>query len=154
MIIPAVNQCDKKSAFTWITFAALLIADRVTKFLAVFYLSETIHENARFFSLSLHHNHGIAFSLLRGFPTVSLMASILGIAVLGGLCLKNASLRSSKGVLFLWAGAIGNLIDRLRYGYVIDWLYIGLYINLADIWLCTGCLMIFFHFFSLRKSAG
>jgi len=120
--------------------------------LAAFYLPETtVQENARFISLSLHHNLGISFSLLKNFPSASLMVSILGIAILGGLCLKNVSLRSSKGALFLWAGTIGNLIDRLLYGYVIDWLYIGVYINLADIWLCAGCLMIFF---TARKFLG
>ena len=132
------------TTFRWITFAALLITDRTAKLLAVLYLSETVvHGNANFFSLSLYHNHGISFSMLKNFPSVSLAASILGIVVLGIVCLKSVSLRSSTGVIFLWAGAIGNLIDRLLYGYVIDWLYVGIHINLADIWLCAGCLMIF-----------
>ena len=138
------------TAFRWVTFAALLIADRAAKFLLPFYLPETIEnigrESVRFLSLSLHHNHGISFSLLKNFPSASLAASILGVIVLGFLCLKNVSLRSSIGVLFLWAGAIGNLTDRLLYGYVIDWFYIGIYINLADIWLCAGCLMVFSHY--------
>jgi len=50
------------------------------------------------------------------------------------------------GVIFLWAGAICNLTDRLLYGYVIDWLYVGLYVNLADIWLGMGCVMVFLHY--------
>ena len=137
---------NKKPAFRWLAFAVLLLADRAAKFLAVSYLSETIaHENVRFLSLALRHNRGISFSLLENFPSASLAVSFLGVAILGALCLKNAWLRSSKGVLFLWAGAVGNLADRLLYGYVIDWLYIGIYINLADIWLCVGCLMIFYR---------
>ena len=80
--------------------------------------------------------------MLENYPSAGLIASILGIVIFGCLCLKNLSLRSGVGALFLWAGAIGNLTDRLLYGYVIDWLYIGVYINLADIWLCAGCLMI------------
>jgi len=138
---------DEKSiekTFGWIIFTVLLAADRATKFLAVSYLSEAVaQESVRFFSLSLYRNQGISFSLLGGFPAASLTASILGITVLGWLCLKNELFRSSKGVLFLWAGALGNFIDRLLYGYVIDWFYVGVYINLADIWLCAGCLMIF-----------
>ena len=125
-------------------FAALLIADRATKLLAGFYLSETLLKDARFFSLALYHNQGISFSLLKNFPSAGLAASILGVAVLGFLCLKNASVRSMSGVLFLWGGAIGNLTDRLLYGYVIDWFYVGVYINLADIWLCAGCLLVFY----------
>ena len=132
----------------WSTFAALLIIDRAAKLLAAFYLSETIvqEEETRFLSLSLHHNQGISFSLLKNFPSVSLIVSILGIVILGWLCLASVSLRSSKSMPFLWAGAIGNMLDRLLYGYVIDWLYIVVYINLADIWLCAGCLMTFLHY--------
>jgi len=145
------NEKNIKRVAGWLIFTVLLVADRVTKLLADFYLLEpTAQESVRFFSLSLYHNHGISFSLLGNFPSASLMASILGIAILGWLCLKNELFRSSKGVLFLWAGAIGNLIDRLLYGYVIDWFYIGLHVNLADIWLCAGCLMIFYR--SLRDS--
>ena len=125
-------------------FAVLLIADRAAKFLMEFYMPETLGiGNARFFSLSLHHNQGISFSLLKNFPAAGLTMSILGVALLGFLCLKNARLRSMSGVPFLWAGAVGNLADRLLYGYVIDWLYVGMYINLADAWLCVGCLMVF-----------
>jgi len=127
----------------WGVFIVLLATDRFTKLLAVSYLSEAARESVRFFSLSLYRNQGISFSLLADFPLISLIASILGVAVLGWLCIKNDLFRSSKGVLFLWAGAIGNLIDRLLYGYVIDWFFVGVHINLADIWLCVGCLMIF-----------
>ena len=139
----------KKTALRWIFFALLLIADRAVKLLATFYLPETTaQENARFFSLSLQNNQGISFSLLSGFPLVSLVMSILGIAILGFLYLKNAWLRTSVGIMFLWAGAMGNMTDRLLYGYVIDWFYVGVYINLADIWLCVGCLII------LRRAAA
>ena len=138
------NEKSIEKMFGWVIFTVLLAADRATKLLAVFYLSETAaQESVRFFSLSLYRNQGISFSLLGGFPAASLTASILGIMVLGWLCLKNELFRSSKGALFLWAGALGNFIDRLFYGYVIDWFYVGVYINLADVWLCAGCLMIF-----------
>ena len=137
------DRRGKEQAFRWIPFAVLLIADRAAKSLAAFYLAEaTVKEKTRFLSLALHYNQGISFSLLKNFPSVSLTASVLGIVILGALCFKNISLRSSTAVLFLWAGAIGNLTDRLLYGYIIDWLYVGIYINLADIWLCAGCLMI------------
>ncbi|GHV26593.1 hypothetical protein FACS1894167_00150 [Synergistales bacterium] len=68
---------------------------------------------------------------------------LLGIAVLMFLCVKSKMIRSTLGTVFLLAGAAGNLICRLMYGYVVDWIYVGGYINLADIWLCIGSLMIF-----------
>jgi signal peptidase II len=85
---------------------------------------------------------------MKNFPLASLAASLVGAAILGILCLRYKSARSEPGAIFLWAGAIGNLADRLIYGYVIDWFYIGVYVNLADVWLCAGCLVI------LRRAAG
>jgi lipoprotein signal peptidase len=63
--------------------------------------------------------------------------------ILGFLCARYAPARKSLGMIFLWAGAAGNLTDRLYYGYVVDWIYVGGYINLADVWLCAGGLAIF-----------
>ena len=136
----------ENAAFRRITFAALLIADRATKQLAQLYLSAPeANANPGFLSLSLHYNAGISFGLLRNIPYAGLAASISGVAILGFLCRKNAALRSAFGVIFLWAGAICNLADRLLYGYVIDWLYVGLFVNLADAWLALGCVMVFYH---------
>ena len=138
------DRRGEEPTFRWIAFAVLLIIDRAAKLSAVFYLHETIAQlNARFFSLSLHYNRGLSFSLLNNSPSAGLAVSILGTMALGVICLKDKSVRASTGVLFLWAGAAGNLTDRLLYGYVIDWFYVGVYINFADIWLCAGCLMIF-----------
>ena len=72
--------------------------------------------------------------------------ALAGIGVFGVLCVKSKAVRSMSGVVFLLAGSIGNLIDRLMRGYVVDWIYVGGYINLADIWLCVGSLMIFAQF--------
>jgi len=144
----------------WLIFTALLAADRVSKVLAAYYLRETSIAEGALLSLSLHRNYGISFSLLENFPLASLSISILGIALFGLLCLKNESLRHSRGVIFLWAGAIGNLADRLLYGYVIDWLRIetfglfglfGLYINLADIWLVVGGFNVFYGLTVTRR---
>ena len=136
----------RKTVFRCMIFAALCIADRVTKYAAQFCLPVAAgNESAAFFSLSLHHNKGISFGLLQNIPFAGLAVSILGVAILGFLCLKNVTPRSMFGVIFLWAGAVCNLTDRLLYGYVIDWLYVGLYVNLADVWLGVGCVMVLLH---------
>jgi signal peptidase II len=126
----------------WIVCIILLAMDRATKLWAESNLSEAVGD-AVIPSLSLYHNEGISFTLMKNFPHASLAAAILGIGVLGFLCVKNTPTRKLYGVIFLWAGAIGNLTDRLSYGYVIDWICVGEYINLADVWLCVGGLIIF-----------
>jgi lipoprotein signal peptidase len=79
---------------------------------------------------------------MQNYPRAELAASVLGIAMLGAVCAKSAAARSMPGMVFLWAGAVGNLLGRLTRGYAVDWIYIGWYINLADVWIGVGCLMI------------
>jgi signal peptidase II len=129
-------------AVKWIRFIILLAIDRAAKLWAESRLSWAAG-NAVVPSLFLYHNEGISFSLMQNYPRAGLAAAILGIGILGVLCVKNAPARKSFGVVFLWAGAIGNLTDRLLYGHVVDWIYVGTHINLADLWLCAGGLLIF-----------
>jgi signal peptidase II len=130
----------------WIVFVILFTADRAAKLWAESNLPEATG-NAVIPSLFLHRNEGISFSLLKNFPHAGLAAAIIGIAILAFLCARIAPARQSLGVIFLWAGALGNLTDRLLYGHVIDWIYIDVYINLADLWLAAGCLVIFAEIF-------
>jgi signal peptidase II len=135
----------------WIVFVVLTAIDRVTKCWAESSLFEA-DGNAVSPSLFLYHNEGISFSMMKNFPRAGLTAAIFGIGILGFLCVKSARTRKLFGVIFLWAGAIGNLTDRLLYGYVVDWIYVGEYINLADLWLCAGGLVIFAEIIHAGKS--
>jgi signal peptidase II len=127
-------------------FTLALVCDRATKCLALSGLvpSEPFTRSVppAIPSLGLYQNYGISFSLLENHPLVSLFAALIAIALLGFLSLKNKTLRSMPGMIFLWAGATGNLLDRVIYGCVIDWIYVGGYINFADVWLLIGSLMI------------
>jgi signal peptidase II len=135
----------------WILFLILLTIDRAAKFWAESNLSEAAG-NAVIPSLFLYRNGGISFSLMKNSPRAGLVVAILGIGILGFLCAGDALPRKLFGVVFLWAGAIGNLTDRLLYGYVVDWIYVGEYINLADLWLCLGVLVIFAEIVHTRES--
>ncbi|GHS86815.1 hypothetical protein AGMMS49957_05620 [Synergistales bacterium] len=128
-------------------FVSLLIIDRATKYWALLHLAPDLANGIpEFASLRLHFNYGISFSLLKDYPLMSLGTAWVGIVLLGVLCVKSKRFACATGTAFLWAGAFGNLIDRLMYGYVIDWLYVGGFINLSDLWLCAGSLMIFIEY--------
>jgi signal peptidase II len=128
-----------------VLFVLTLGLDRVTKYWALSSLAP--HRGARaFLSLGLHFNRGISFSLLEGSSHLSLAVTLAAIGFLGLLCAKSRKVRSMPGMAFLWAGAAGNLTDRLLYSHVVDWIYIfGRYINLADVWLCLGGLAALVH---------
>ncbi|MDR3229807.1 MAG: signal peptidase II [Synergistaceae bacterium] len=121
-------------------FIFLALIDRATKGWALSTLAPA--SEPAFFSLALYFNSGISFSLLEAHPGISTAVALAGAGIFGLLCLRTR-FAHMPGIAFLWAGALGNLMDRIVYGHVIDWIYVGGYINLADIWLCIGCLLIF-----------
>lgn len=137
--------------------AALLVADQLTKqwILAAYQLGDSTHVTS-FFNLVRVHNTGAAFSFLAGaggwqrwfFTAVGVGAAVFIVWML----------RSQPGQkLFAFAlscilgGALGNVIDRLWHGYVVDfldfhWSFLeGLFpgghfpsFNLADIAISVG----------------
>lgn len=137
--------------------AALLVADQATKqwILAVYQLGDSTHVTS-FFNLVRVHNTGAAFSFLAGaggwqrwfFTAVGVGAAVFIVWML----------RSHPGQkLFAFAlscilgGALGNVIDRLWHGYVVDfldfhWAFLaGIFpgghfpsFNLADIAISVG----------------
>jgi signal peptidase II len=79
------------------------------------------------FSLTRVHNTGAAFGLMNGvdFPFKAAVLALLQTAALVGLTVYVAMLAPEQrltrlGLSFVIGGAIGNLIDRVVYGYVLD----------------------------------
>ncbi len=123
-------------------FIAALGIDRIAKCLAISCLAPAPAGRGDPSFLSLYFNRGISFSFFERHASLALVATLIGICALGFACARSRSFRALPGVALLWPGALGNLTDRLWYGYVIDWIYIGLHFNLADVWLCLGGLLV------------
>ena len=104
-----------------------------------------------FFQLTLVHNSGMAFGLLGGvaFPgkawlltavSAGLLVAIVWFAWRAG----PLSMMTVVGIAAMLSGAVGNILDRVLYGYVVDFLdlYIGSAhwpaFNIADAMICTG----------------
>lgn len=93
-----------------------------------------------FFDLSYVENTGGTFGLFAGGLAPRIILSVLSMSVVLGLIYWLAGLRRAAaviGVALVIGGALGNLYDRLSYGYVVDFLdFSGLYFpwvfNLAD----------------------
>jgi signal peptidase II len=138
----------------WLWLSALvLVLDQASKWFMVSWLSlyETVAVMP-FFNFTMAHNTGAAFSLLANaggwqrwfFTIIAIVVSMVMVVWLKRLT-ANARLEAIAISLML-GGAIGNLIDRLMYGYVIDFVdlynYFGTYhfpaFNIADSALCIG----------------
>jgi len=119
-----------KAVILLLTALVILIADQLTKALVVANLA--IGERARLLGdvVQVWHaqNRGAAFSLFQGGTVVFLVVSVLSI---GMVAYFHRSLRDRTPWLhvvlgIILGGTLGNFIDRLRQGYVTDWLSVGI----------------------------
>jgi signal peptidase II len=114
-----------------VTALAVLILDQVTKYWALHRLPPGIPRPVldSFFSLTLVMNPGLAFGMLAGTPAgwrwVVALLSIGALAILAmvGLRMLPGGGRLTPLALgMIFGGAVGNLIDRARFGAVVDFL--------------------------------
>jgi signal peptidase II len=130
-----------------IIVSVILLLDQLSKaFISgILQLNQTIPLIKGVFGLTLIHNRGAAFGLLRNQLYLFIITSIAAI-VLIYFGLKNN--RHNKyyvvSLSLILAGAIGNLIDRLRLGYVVDFLnfYIWPVFNIADSSITVGAVLL------------
>jgi signal peptidase II len=108
--------------------AAIVLADQITKWLVLSHFApgERV-ELTGFFNLVLVFNKGAAFSLLAsapGWQTPLLVAFALAAALIVSFLLLRSPGRRlfCAGLALILGGAVGNLIDRLRLGQVVDFL--------------------------------
>jgi len=149
--------------------AAVLLADRLTKMLVE--SSFTLHEIRTvipgFFQLVYVRNPGIAFSLLADSPSplktfVLVGLSLLALAAVAWLLwtADPALHRLCTGLALIMGGAMGNLLDRILDGSVVDFLdfFISTYhwpaFNVADSAIVAGGGLVLFHTTRYKKGGG
>ena len=133
--------------------AAILILDQAVKVLvrSRLELYESVIVIPGVLSLTRVHNTGAAFGLMNAmdFPYKTVVVALIATAALSGLALYAATLDPAQrlsrlGLAFIIGGAAGNLIDRLTYGYVLDFVdaYYGNWhfwaFNVADAAITVG----------------
>ncbi len=103
--------------------------------------------------LSLTHvqNRGAAFGLLAGAsPLITILAALTLVLILSYNRGRqfSSSRAASAGVACMAGGAIGNLVDRVRFGYVIDYLDVHVWpvFNLADVAIVIGAGLVILAF--------
>jgi signal peptidase II len=136
-------------ALVLITF----ILDRWTKTLLVsrLDLNETISVIDGFFNITYVRNTGVAFGIFSSLSSPAKSVLLSSFAAIAAVLVVVYSLRSStrnrllqSALALILGGALGNLYDRINYGYVIDFLelYVGEYrwpaFNIADSAISTG----------------
>jgi len=124
----------------------LLSLDQLTKFFVTKNLSynQSVPVIKGIFHLTLIHNRGAAFGILKNQVTLFIFTSVAAV-ILIALGLKGSNKKFYKFSLSLiLAGALGNLIDRFFLGYVIDFLDFRIWpvFNVADSAITVGALLL------------
>lgn len=143
----------------WIVF--IVFCDQIFKFWLISTLD--LYQSAPLIpgliQLTYVQNKGAAWSLLTGKVNLLMIIAVLAIAYFSWQLYQ--ARRASKGLRLIYAliiaGALGNLIDRFVYGYVIDMfdlMFIQFPIfNLADMAICIGMVLLFGHLY-LHEEGG
>jgi len=126
----------------YLTAAALVVADQAAKLAAAEWLRPLDSVPvASWLSLTWATNTGGAFGM---FSASTTLLVIVAVVVVGALVVIAPRLGGSRllaiGVASVMGGALGNLIDRVRVGFVIDYIDVDFWpvFNIADIAITVG----------------
>lgn len=150
----------KRKMILWSVLAVIFFVglDQLTKYLAIIYLKDkpSIDILKNVFCLQYLENQGAAFGILQNQMIFFIISTILIIILIAVLFVRMSPQKYfwplRLCMIFVCAGAIGNFIDRIRFGYVVDFLYFELIdfpiFNVADIYVTLSaislCILLLF----------
>ena len=142
----------------WLIAAVTLILDQLTKAWVIHSVepADSIPLLPPILHLTYVQNTGAAFGLFKGSGMLLIVLSIGVAAWITGVFLRGGpSHRLSRwGCALILGGAVGNLIDRLRFGYVVDFFDLRVWpvFNVADSAITIGAALIVW--LSVRRHPG
>ncbi len=129
----------------FVLMLVFVVLDQFTKYLAVYYLKEMppIELIKGVFELNYLENRGAAFGLLQDQKIFFVLIAVVILTAIVYVLLKTPYqkmyFKLHITLVFIASGAVGNMIDRIRHDYVVDFLYFSLInfpiFNVADIYV-------------------
>ncbi len=140
--------------FVIVTLAAFAV-DQLGKFFITRHLrpGESIEVLPRIFHLTYIKNPGGAFGILAYQTQIFVVLSIFAVLLLAvAVFYCRQERKPGWSLAFLTAGVLGNLVDRLRTGYVIDFLDFRVWpvFNPADVFIFIGAVSLFWILVGFR----
>ena len=136
-------------------FTAVVVAlDQLSKFLVVEFipLYGSVEAIPGLFHLTYVQNIGAAFSMLQGQQWLfALLFAVLTVAVIWEFSKKRLPFTTFERwcIVAIYAGGLGNMIDRIRLGYVVDMIAVDFVdfavFNVADSFVTCGCILLMVH---------
>lgn len=146
--------------FYWIMIVVLIFIDQLVKILIDrnMFFGESIPLIGDFFHITYVQNRGIAFGIFQGkvdLISIATVIAIIGIIVYFLKNVKKSNLFERMAYIFIISGAIGNMIDRLTRGYVVDMIdFRGIWsfvFNIADVYINLGVILLLLDLLVKRR---
>lgn len=135
--------------YPMLIIAAIIAVDQFTKNLAVTHLMNNADVTViqRFLSFTYVENLGIAFGMFKNQRLFFIISTIIIAAVVLFFIFKTYKKNIFIGICLslIFGGAIGNLIDRIRLGYVVDFIHFRFFppvFNIADSAIVVGAIFL------------
>ena len=135
-----------------IVISILCFLDQYSKIYISLNINKLINKDLLILTIEYIRNYGAAFNILSGSRLFLSLISIISTIILMYLIFIREDKRINKyGLSFIVAGSIGNGVDRIFYGYVIDFIKIKFVdfpvFNIADIAINIGILVMIINYF-------
>ena len=144
---------------TFISVTAVIVLDQLTKFLVTRSLAlyQSVPVIKGVFHLTLTHNRGAAFGIFPGQVLLFIIVSLVAVFYIYAHLNRSRhplSVAYRLSLSLILAGAVGNLIDRVFVGYVIDFIDLRVWpvFNVADCAITTGALLLAWHLLRAERT--
>lgn len=145
-----MNKFSKRDSIYLAIVLILVTFDYIikTKIKTIMQLGDSIDVIKNFFSITYVQNTGAAFGMFKNQKILFLIVGLVAILILVYSFSKTDNKIAKIAISMVISGAIGNIIDRLLYGFVVDmfdfhaiWSYV---FNFADICVVLGVALLSF----------
>lgn len=146
-----LSQGDYMNRKIFIIAIFALLIDQISKIVIGLYfkLNESIAILKNFFSITLVHNTGAAWSILQNKNILIIIFSIIALVIIYRfMFLFKTNKRNNLAFGLLVGGVFGNMLDRIIYGYVRDFFDFTIFsydypvFNVADIFIVVGVILL------------
>jgi len=151
-----INKIQTKLYFLSLSFFIILI-DQFTKNLIFYNHKILINKNFLLFRLDFIKNYGAAFNIFSGSRIFLSFISIIFSILLFYLILRKNTFKflDLSSYSFILGGTIGNGIDRIFKGFVVDFINLNIInfpvFNIADISINIGFILLFYNIFKNKR---
>jgi len=152
-----MNLLNRENKINLIIVSIIVTLDQISKYFITLNYDYFLNKNIIIFSINYVRNYGAAFNIFEGnrvfLSSISIISSLILIYFI--FFKGRLNLLDRYGLSLILAGSLGNGIDRIIKGYVIDFINLKLFdfpiFNIADISINIGCIILIFNYFKFKK---